>query len=148
MRFYNKHIHRCVHKAGVVSETLGKVLCTWTSSACCGLSCTLNPNCLGSEDFWELGTSVQPPQLLVSTRHVDRQLFLQSGGEAAVFTFPLDFLCIPNISGLRSIAVVFRRVVYTRLMWINITYWSRTSYTNRAGLKYKCFVCYDWSVDW
>ena len=129
MSYYNKRIHRCVQEAGVVSDTLGTVL--WTcyyarvrlSSACCGLPCTLNPHCLGPEDCWVLGTSVEPLQLYVWAQHVDYQLFLQCGGEAAVFTVELDFLVLLWFSGLRSIVVVFRRVVCACLMWITITCW-------------------------
>ena len=55
------------------------------------------------EGFRVLGRSVQPLQLYVSTRYVDRQLFLQCGGEAAMLAVPLDLLRLLWFSGLRSI---------------------------------------------
>ena len=40
------------------------------------------------------GSSVQPPQLHVSVRHIDLQLFLYGGGAAAVLAVPLELFSL------------------------------------------------------
>ena len=79
-------------KAGGVSDVLGAVLYTCTTPVCFILSWCIGPLFLGPECFRSLGTSVQPPQLHVRARHVDRQLFLHCYGEVAMLAVPLGLL--------------------------------------------------------
>ena len=75
-------------EAGGISEALGAVCAREQRLFVVDFLGVLDPLCLGPKGFRTLCASVQPPQLHVSARHMDLQLFIYCGGEAAVLAVP------------------------------------------------------------
>ena len=75
-------------EAGVVSKVPGTVGVRLQRLLVVDFIGVMYPHCLGPEGFRERITSVQPPQFHISARHMDLQLFIYCGGEAAVMAVP------------------------------------------------------------